>query len=73
MMNNPKQSPIHYGFKDINGNEWSNSAVDSYNRYTLEINRTAGREIAPRSLTAQGRDFMLDQRHRYYVSVMYSF
>ena len=42
--------------------EFPQSVIDSYNGYTSEINRATWHET---------REFLLDQRHRYYVHQMY--
>lgn len=64
-----KQDYIEKGFKDINGNTWSDAFIGSYNLMTDEINKSAGIPVYSDSLTMQERDFMLDQRHRHYVMV----
>jgi len=46
------------------------SVVDQYNRYTTEVNRTAGRRIQTGSLTDTQRQSALDQRHRFLVAAM---
>lgn len=58
------QSPLSYGFKDLNGNTWCDPWVDTYNRFTGIINRSGDGSAG--SLSEQEREFYLAQRHRHY-------
>jgi len=64
-----RQSPIHYGFTDMNGKQWCNQHIDTYNEFTRLVNQSADRQIEPESLTAGERNFYLDQRHKFYCAV----
>lgn len=62
MKNTPaKQNKIPYGFRDIHNNKWSDSWVDTYNRFTEIINNMGHGEK---------REFYLDQRHRQYCQYL---
>ena len=56
-----KQPNIEYGMVDMNGNVWNDAQIDAYNRYTRDINEATYKPT---------REFLLDQRHRYFVAVM---
>lgn len=62
-----KQSIIKYGFIDFYGNQWCDQWVDTYNRFTRDINKSAEIEVKSGSLTEKERNFYLDQRHKYYA------
>lgn len=49
-----------FPFTDFTGHVWSKSEVDGYNSYTLEINRERWEPT---------RQFLLDQRNRYFKLV----
>ena len=51
-------------FKDFNGNTWTDAEVKAYNQFTWEINRTKNPDV---------REFLLDQRHRFFVMVLDSY
>lgn len=63
--------PMEYGFVDWNGNKWSNSAVDTYNRFNDEV---AKRDKLPyddrTSLAFKELEFYKDQRHKTFVQLM---
>lgn len=65
-----KQPITSYGFVDFNGNQWCNAWVDTYNRFTHDINKSAGIEVKSGSLTQKERDFYLDQRHKTFVQLL---
>ena len=69
-MNYEKQPTIPYGFTDFNGGIWCSAWVDTYNRFTHDINKSAGFPVAIDSLTQKERDFYLDQRHKTFVQYM---
>ena len=62
------QPRIDHGFKDMNGNIWPHQWINAYNILTDEINKTAGIEIKSDSLQQRSRDFLLDQRHKQFVT-----
>ena len=64
-----KQPMIEYGFKDMDGNIWCDSWVDSYNELTRLVNKSAGIEICS-GLLVNERDFYLNQRHKLYVQFL---
>lgn len=51
-------------FTDFNGNTWTNKEVQTYDQFTWEINRTKNPDV---------REFLLDQRHRFFVMVLNSY
>ena len=51
-------------FTDFNGNTWTNKEVQAYDQFTWEINRTKNPDV---------REFLLDQRHRFFVMVLDSY
>lgn len=55
---------------DFNGKVWNKNQIDIYNRYTDAINESAGVDIKPRSLTDKEREFHLNQRHQYFVTIL---
>ena len=65
-----KSQPQLDTITDYNGSEWSKNQVKAYNRYTDRINCYAGIEIKEGSLTDQARNHSLDQRHRYFVTIL---
>lgn len=64
------QQYIEYGFKDFQGGYWCAAWVDTYNRLTDDINKSANIEIESGSLTHKEREFLLDQRHKNFVQFM---
>ena len=48
-------------FTDFNGNTWTDKEVQVYDQFTWEINRTKNPDV---------REFLLDQRHRFFVMVL---
>lgn len=69
-----KTDKVEYGFVDFNGNSWCNAWVDSYNNYSKDIANLlhfVGVEY-PKvgSLMRKHLDFLLDNRHRYFVLCM---
>ena len=62
-----KQPMLTSLFVDMNGHAWPEEWVTSYNRYTRDINKSAGIDVSSESLTQKERDFYLDQRHRHFV------
>jgi hypothetical protein len=65
-----QQSNMQYSYIDYMGNKWPDHFIDTYNRYTNDVNKSAGIPIKPDSLTQKERDFFLDQRHAFFVSVV---
>ena len=65
-----QQSNIEYGYIDYMGNKWPDRFIDTYNRYTADINKSAGIPIKPDSLTQKEREFYLNQRHAFFIEVV---
>lgn len=53
-----KQPMLDPNFIDFKGNKWCQGCIDSYNQYTKDINTATYK---------QTREFLLDQRHRFFV------
>lgn len=52
------QPYIEYGFIDYNGNKWCDEWVNTYNRYTDDINSESWQVE---------RDLLLDNRHKFFI------
>jgi len=65
-----QQSNIEYGYIDYMGNKWPDRFIDTYNRYTNDVNKSAGIPIKPDSLTQKEREFYLNQRHAFFIEVV---
>ncbi len=66
-MKHDMQPQTEYGFIDMHGHKWCNAWVDTYNRFTDKVNKSAGVELHAGSLAANEREFYLDQRHKTFV------
>lgn len=63
--------PMEYGFVDYNGNQWSNNAVDTYNRFNAEVaKRDTVHFKSLDSLAFKELEFYKDQRHKNFVQLM---
>lgn len=59
------QAPLNYGFIDYNGNAWSNSSVDTYNRFNEQVvKREKKLPLPANSLAFKELEFYRDQRHK---------
>ena len=58
---------INYPFTDYNGNSWSESLVDTYNRYCHEVETRETRKLERDSLAWKELEFYRDQRHKQFI------
>ena len=58
---NTQQPMIQHGFVDMNNHTWCDAWVDSYNRYTEEVNLATYNA---------DRELLLDNRHKFFVWCM---
>ena len=62
---------MEHGFKDYNGNVWSNASVDTYNRFNIEVEKRDKLHCDDRnSLAFKELEHYKDQRHKTFVQLM---
>jgi len=69
-MQHEKQAIMPYDFTDFMGNVWPAAYVNAYNNYLPDINKSAGIDILPGSLTEKERTTYLNRRHDFFTTTM---